>query len=529
LLFEEKNVGDSASQPSDSSAAAGRQAPERVSADIERLIRSEVASQMTKEIGLLKESVALSIKILGAAFALLLAIFTVFGLTTWRDIKEETGQLVKKQAEELIQKADADTSVKATLNDMLNRTVLSSYLAAKMKNPGRTIELAQNEWDRIRAWIKNEDLPLQEFSDALALLNLQKEERRRSDASRLIADMLNPPATSPYRWMVKQPEKVEAILRIFKHQALGAAAVEVVASRPLPDSVRGAAAAYVQEVGYADGAARLFSIYQSLPPGEARKNALIACAALRPGDPAVMAELNRLIGEPTGKEKTNIVVGVINILPDIKPRSSSSESRNEFNRISNKLLRYAADQGLFFELVYIDQPSPTFEQRLNDVDNDDKSLSRQFMQAPPSIQAMIAQDDGAALPAGTMSVPALKRFDTYWALLGSYADAGDMKQFRPLLLRSNTNRRGNQPRIRVAVSADPDAAMSVNSDQGPPATLSFKSIRKAYVSSTEGWSKPEDIRINLAWVDDTGEHTGEVIGFKGKGYRFSLDDTRAQE
>jgi hypothetical protein len=322
--------------------------------------------------------------------------------------------------------------------------------------------------------------------------------------------------------MVKQPEKIEAILKIFKHRALGPAAVEIVASSALADSTRGIAAAYVQEVRFTDGVARLLSIYPSLPPGEARKNALIACAALRPGDVEVVAKLKNLVDEPPGKEKTNTVVGIINILPDIDARPASSGKPNDLGRVSDDLLRYAAAQGLYFELVYSDLSLTTLRPRLDDGDNDDRSFSRQIVQAPPSIQTLMLENESSASLAGNMSVSSLARFDTYWKLLGNFADAGDMKRFRPLLLRSNTNKPENQPRIRVAVSANPDAAMIVVRDQGPPETLFFKSFRKAFVTSTGGWSDPQ---IIMTWVDDTGEHTGEVTAFKGKGYRFSLEST----
>jgi hypothetical protein len=505
-------LDDSASDRSDGSATPDHRTP----VDIERVVRAEVENRMTKEIGLLKESVTLAIKILGAAFAVLLAIFTVFGLTTWRDIKQETAQLVKKEAEELILKADSDTSVKATLNDLLNRTVISSYLAAKLKDSSHAIELPQNDWARIRAWIKNEDLPLQEFSDALALLNLQNDERKKSDANRLIAEMLNPPDKSPYRWMAKQPEKTEAILGNFKHPALGAAAVELVASPALTDSIRGAAAAYVREVRFTDGVDRLLSIYRTLPWGEARKNALIACVTLRPADAAIVAELRRLIEEPSSKERIDTVVAIINILPDIRSQFSPSVNLDELNHISKDMLRYATAHGLYFELVYPDLQLMAMRARMDD----EKLFSRSLGQVSPSIQMMVMRSKTSAEGAGSMTVAALKRFDAYWTLLGDLANAGDMEGFRRLFLRSGPNKPENQPRIRVSVFANPDASMIVAQDQGPPVTLAFKSIRNFFVSSTNDWSNPE---IDTAWVDDTGEHTGKVTAFRGKGYKFYFE------
>jgi len=102
------------------SSPAGRDQPAHesaleLSAEIQRLVRNEVEAQLAKEQKLLKDSVGLAAKIIGAAITIFLAIFTIFGLTTWRDIKQETTQIVKKQAEELIQKADSETSASSRL------------------------------------------------------------------------------------------------------------------------------------------------------------------------------------------------------------------------------------------------------------------------------------------------------------------------------------------------------------------------------------------------------------------------------
>jgi len=92
------------------------------------MVRLEVSSQLEAEQKILREAVGLAAKIVAGAIALLLGIFTLFSLTTWRDIKSEVTATVRKQSEDLIQRADSETSVKEVLNDLYNRSVIGAAL-----------------------------------------------------------------------------------------------------------------------------------------------------------------------------------------------------------------------------------------------------------------------------------------------------------------------------------------------------------------------------------------------------------------
>jgi len=494
----------------------------QLSADIERLVRSEVEAQVAKEHGLLKDSVGLAAKIVGGAVTLFFAVFTVFGLTTWKDIKQETAEIVKKRAEELIQKADSETGVKNTLNDLLNSTVISSLLATRARGSNREIILANNDWDRLRGWIKKEDLPLQEFADTLAVLNMQSEERKKTDANRLLAEMLNPPETSLHRWITKQPEKTSAILSNFKHMDLGWSAVELISSRALPDTIRGQAAAYVREVKFHEGVEKLLSAYKNLPWDTAKQNALVTCVALRHDRAEVLAELKRLREGEVRREKIDTIADIISLMPSSSLDRLVTKSRagdEEFQAICKDLILHAATNGLFFQLTY---PQSFLRDQIRLADEDDRS-SRP---APPAtaIQMMLSTSKTSASGVGSLTINEFRKLEAYWTLLSELANGGDIARLRLLLMREGQTNRASvgQNRVRVSISAEDGATVTVVEEGGVKKELDLKTLERAHVASTstDSFSDPE---ASISWFDERDAViSARLEGLKGTNYKFSL-------
>jgi hypothetical protein len=169
--------------------------------EIRALVAAEVQMQLDRERAILKEAGSIALKVIGGAFATLLAILTVFGLTTWKEIAKVTTEYMKLRVDDLVQKSDSETGVKQVLNDLVNRAIVSSELASKQRGNKDTIELPKTEWDRLKEWIKVESLENQEFSDALAILNAQSSDRKKIDANSFLSEMLNPPDGSSYQWL----------------------------------------------------------------------------------------------------------------------------------------------------------------------------------------------------------------------------------------------------------------------------------------------------------------------------------------
>jgi hypothetical protein len=63
--------------------------PPEIRHEVETLVSAEVQKQLDRERNIIKDAGSLALKIIGGAFALLLGIFGVFSLTTWKDIAKE--------------------------------------------------------------------------------------------------------------------------------------------------------------------------------------------------------------------------------------------------------------------------------------------------------------------------------------------------------------------------------------------------------------------------------------------------------
>jgi len=468
--------------------------------DIEKLVRAEVGIELEKEQKLLKDSVVLAAKIVGAAITVFFAMFTVFGLTTWSDIKKETIQIVKKQAEELIQRADSETSIKNTLTDLLNRTVISSTLAAHARGPSHEITLSVNDWERLRTWIKREDLPLQDFMDTLAVLDLQTDDRKKTDANRLLSEMLSPPEKSPYNWISKQPEKTEAILSNFKHKDLGSSAVDLVASPAHTDSVRAKAAIYVREVGYLEGVDKLLSTYRTLNWSEVKQNALMTCVMLRPDWSEVVGELKRLLAEGPRSEKIDAVVKIITILPQLKIGSS------ELMAVSKDALLYATRNGLIFDLVSYYSVITSIETQW--------------------VTLFLATSSDPLLPlvpVGRLTFSEFKDFKPYWQLLSELANAGDMEQLRYLFPHERGLESSYIRKFPLAISAD-RGAIAIVEEKGLKKELDLENLVDASVLSIGFLSSA---KAQLTWFENTGNGVkAQLIGLKGKNFKFSLKEIK---
>jgi acyl transferase domain-containing protein len=178
-----------------------------ISSDMKAMVQAEIRDQLDRERAILREAGSLALKIVGGAFALLLAIFTIFGLTTWKDVAKQTTDYMKQRVDALIQNSDSETGVRQTLNDLVNRAIVAAELTSLSHQAGKNLDLPKFEWDRLRAWLKTESLETQQFEDTLAILNAQSAERKKADANGFLSEMLNPTDTSAYRWIVRQPQK----------------------------------------------------------------------------------------------------------------------------------------------------------------------------------------------------------------------------------------------------------------------------------------------------------------------------------
>lgn len=467
----------------------------------ERLVREAVEKQFRKEYDLLKGSVGLATKIVAGAAALFLAIFTIFGWRTWGDIEKQAAATVNQRAEELIKKADSDTSLKDTLTNLLNRAVVNSNLTVQAKGDRNVIMLADHDWDRLRDWIKNEDLELQDFKDTLAVLNAQPDERKRSDANRLLSAMLYPPEKSPYRWIHNQPEKIVAILKNFKDKALGPAALEIVTSAALTDEIRASAAQYVRDVRFVEGVDKLLERYSELKDGLAKRQALVACAALRPDHAGVIAEVRKILSAKSTRPNTSTIVALLPLL-------SRSNISDEFQSLGKELLVYAARNGTYFSLSYPEAERSTI------VKGSAASLV-------PSVMIWNYEANGYSVRNAGFDMQGFQNLGAYWDTLSDAANGGDINLVKALLMRNDDfTPMGQFPEYRTRLAGEAGAVLTLDQPGAPQRSVELQSLAVAVLEIFREAGSPE---IRIIWRDTAGQRqTAKVTAFKGTGYQFTL-------
>jgi len=480
--------------------------------DIELLVRKAVEERFEKENQLLRSSIVLAVKIVGGAIAVFFAIFTLLGISTWGDIKKQAIAVVGEKAEDLVQKADSDTNIGKRLNNLLNQAIVSAELASLARKGDAEVELNDNDWKRLRAWLKEEELDIQSFSDALVVLNAQSRDRKGTDVHQLLSEMLNPPDQSPYAWIYRQPEKLSAILANFKSSALGPSAVELVASNRLTDSLRADAADYVLEVEYADGVDKLLKVYEgNIPGGHTKQSALFASISLQPDNPRVLAVVSALVEGEESPEKVTTLARLISAVSSQRLKVDSTVNIDKLKELGTKALLYCNTHGVYFEL----QPSA--------VDP--------FKRRPPEAQHVamwLSTVETSASGIDDLSTAEFQKLDIYWRTLANLANANDISRFRDLILRPGiifgglVASPGND--MAVLMAADASGSLLVQLEDGSRTELPVQDLKQLTILGTEGARYSSGGDPLVTW--STGENakaSASLIGFKGSGFKFWLD------
>jgi hypothetical protein len=470
---------------------------------IKSLIAAEVERQLDKERAIIKEASGIALKIIAGAFALLLAIFTVFGLTTWKDVAKETTSYMKVKVDDLIQKADAETSVKQTLNDLVNRTIVAAELTAIKRGDGKLV-LPKYEWDRLRSWLKTENLGSEEFSDALAILGAQGEERKKADANGFLSEMLNPTDASPYRWIRKQPEKRTLILSNFKHVDMGASAFELARSTTLSQETRIAAVKYLGDVNYVDSFEGLLALSSKMEDGELKMQLLVTCAKLRPAHSAFTATMKALVTQST----PNALMTSANVVQQLAEYPSfASDDGNVVSATLKQLLSFILKNGGFISIEYLDY---TLYGR-NDV----------YATGHWKTTLWVPTDKVGGARSGVDLGPPrkLQNLEQYWELLREAANAGDEPAMRNLVLRPSF-RPAPSPEVSVqlGLGSTSEIVVKVDSDE-KQRILTQKDTRDVLLSS----ASRNGGALKVHWVDQEKRTLeGTVVQFDGANFSVSL-------
>lgn len=247
---------------------------------IKLLIIAEIDRQLERERTIIKGAIGAASKIVAGALAFGLAIFAVFGIKTWGDIKEGAIEEARIQTEAIIKSEDAKTGVKQYLNDLVNRSIVTSALIRHVKDGGEIL-LPDEQWNRIRKWIQIEQLSDDDFRDGLSVLAHQSKQRKEQDVNIFLEALLTGNDVST-KWIKKHPEKRKAILDVFVYHGLSSAAVKVAQSNEETSDLRIYAIDFLRENGSKEVLESLFKISES-SNSELRDSDDCRCSSNFPG------------------------------------------------------------------------------------------------------------------------------------------------------------------------------------------------------------------------------------------------------
>jgi hypothetical protein len=268
-------------------------------ADLKLAVQEEVRS-------LLSRYVKLFVVVAGV-------VLSAVGIGSCLDFRRTITSVVTNQVDALIQSSDSKTSVRRFLDDLVNHAIVTSSLISMkwqelapvnrvqmpvLRKPEREVDLSVDEWTRLKKWVQDENLNDQDFADALVVLAAQEETRGRQDAKDFLAEMLNSPISSRYRWMRDQTAKRLAILQNFVRPGLEAAALEVATSDKNAAALRFAAMDYIKYVHYRQAFDGLFSLTNKPGDEELSERALLACASLEPLRSEIARAVDRTVAGP---------------------------------------------------------------------------------------------------------------------------------------------------------------------------------------------------------------------------------------
>ncbi|AXQ29402.1 hypothetical protein D0B54_12180 [Solimonas sp. K1W22B-7] len=456
--------------------------------ELEALIRREVEAQLQKEKSLLKETVGLATKIMGAAVVVFFAAATIAGIASWAELKGLVRKAVIEKAESLIEKANTETSLRDTLRDLLNRTVVAANLAEQKNKGVESLELSTVDWERLRQWIQLPELPREDFANALSVLSAQNQERREKDANLFLSDMLG--AQPPFQWMRKQPEKIHTILDAFEQQSMGSAALGLVRSDEVSEKIRIAAAKYVAKVGFTSGVDKLLVAYSESGTGPLKEEVLMTLVTLGENRADVGDLLKKIISERPTEERVETIVRIL--------KSMASENQDATPALpETDLIRYAISNGM--------RVASFPKHQLPGMNRQDFSKGFEFV-----IMLSIDNGRGNSRFAGILTLDQFNNWEAYQKLFKEAVASGNPDNYKNLVPRNFSF--GPMLASPVHLNLGGGATATVKNSDGSTQELQTSFLKQSFIVLPAN----VDDRLRFTWsTTDTRENTAELVGVKG--------------
>lgn len=478
--------------------------------DAQRLALREEVEKLVEKL------VDREIKWLRLASGGIMVLFTVFGVTTYHEIKSQATNIAKSQVERLINQTDSETSVRRALDRLVGRSVMTASLIAlrrpetppfnksitlRTRSLERELNLSFDDWTRLQKWVQDEDLDQQDFSGTLVVLAAQDEERARQDAGDFLAEMLNPRARSKFAWMKNQQVKRLAILQTFLRPGLESPALEIATSSESSQELRIAALDYLAAVHYKDGFERLLTLAASGDDEEVALRALLTCAWLDPLDGNIEQAAEKTLkgtATPRNVDKAIRLAAAIWYAPSpTKERTEDiikAKIVEERLGSAKKLLSYGFD-----------------------------NRARTAILDGGVVAIFVKSEKGPDDQAFGVEKERFDQFVPYWELLKDAAMKGDVARISVLAPRSASQRGLSALRLDLSETAGVMVSQSPEGEGSQVELSESANVDQVLLSrSVESELRGDEI-LKVLWTDTQGrERQGTLVGMSGSGFRFSL-------
>lgn len=493
--------------------------PETVRAEMEVAIAAEIRRQLQLERGIIKDALSVAFRIVAAAVVVLLAVFTVFGITTWSNIEGKTEQYMRGRVDSLVQSDGSQHSVAGRLNILLNRSIVDSTLIRlKKESTNGDFALSNDDWDRMRRWVENKNTNIEDFEAALAVLNLQSPSRKDKDALGIFAKMLDPSRASKFGWIDNQPDKRLAILLGFKNDNLGRSVTHVAADKDLLETIRAAAVRYLVTIGYRDSFTTLLSIANMYDGKKFGVEAAAAAIVLQPAQKQSFEIIKSMLSTKPHRRLMDVgfmlsQIGVMRseLMPDGAYGASDYEVKL-LRKYEAELLEFLFGNGAFLEKSY----------SLVDMHN------QEYLELLVGVSAIDQAIGGYGGYRFRLPPQELARVSGYWNALDKDAAHDNLTDLRrqmirrdprpePIVFRSETYDRltAGSHRFDVRVEFSSGSGAVVRLDHGG-GTFKLQSDAEILLGRAGR-------EIDANWKVNGRNKMGKVISFYGSDIHFYLE------
>ncbi len=429
------------------------------------------------------------------------------GLATFSAVWFKTAAIVKLEVDALIQRSDSTTSVAHNLEELTNRALVTASLIALRKpepavskkhqtlsvtKPAKGLALSLADWARLKRWLQDETLDDQDFSDTVTVLSALDESTAKHEAAELLAEMLDPPTQSRYRWMLHHPKKRLAILLDCSLPGLGAAALHVALADESAKDLRLAAMDFIQASYDRSAFQDLLPLATAPGDGDLRLKALLTCAWLDPMNGEIAKAVDAALagsGADKDVEKAIKLATQVWYAPsptdEQTPEQVMSEVEQGRLRNAERLLSYAFAHGAYVIVLSGDT------------------------------LAIFVRSGQSAYEAFGASKSNFSRLLPYWDLLAAAAAGGDLERFERLVPRSCTLH-GLQAVVARLTGSSRLILLG-------PTSLDGAQVSEVTLARSREDETRKRATLTAYWTDRSGHQLqGPLTGLRGQGFSFSL-------